>query len=312
MKTLSFTLLFTVLSFGGFAQWEDDFDFDLGDLEDIIDGDDPDDPWFLRGEFEEESLFIPLKSFESSVRGEYEIYQYLFRGGFIGMEVYEDDNLGRVLFMRSSESSFATDLLEEIKEESDSWESTQIVKYTENEEETAYNITEDGMGYTYYFEEFVVVQYDDYPGTVFYVFEKESFESVTSNEEELADEVNSESYSNYGFRKEMHPSLTTCEAILNRADNTCLQRGIQIMLAQAYICPDGLEPAQPLRVFVQFVIEKDGSFSEIEVARSSGNDRHDRAAMVAVTKMPRVMPALVGDLIPVRMQYSVPLTLRAR
>ena len=58
------------------------------------------------------------------------------------------------------------------------------------------------------------------------------------------------------------------------------------------------------RVFVGFVIEKDGSISSIKLLRGIGYDC-DEAAMDVVRKMPRWKPATQRGK-PVRVQYQLP------
>ena len=62
------------------------------------------------------------------------------------------------------------------------------------------------------------------------------------------------------------------------------------------------------RAVLQFIVEKDGGVSELQVIRSSGNDGLDRAAMAAV-RPSRFEPGRV-DGEPVRVRFAVPVTFR--
>jgi protein TonB len=60
------------------------------------------------------------------------------------------------------------------------------------------------------------------------------------------------------------------------------------------------------RVFVNFIIEKDGSISNVEIARSAHKLLDDEAERV-IKKLPRFAKPAYDDGKPVRMQYTVPI-----
>lgn len=59
-------------------------------------------------------------------------------------------------------------------------------------------------------------------------------------------------------------------------------------------------------VYVQFVIEQDGSINEVKIARSSGWKEYDNPAIEHVKAMPNWKPGY-QDGKPVRVQYVVPI-----
>ena len=60
------------------------------------------------------------------------------------------------------------------------------------------------------------------------------------------------------------------------------------------------------RVVCQFVVERDGSISNVEVLRSSGDMSLDREAVRLVRSMPKWAPGM-QDGKPVRVRYTIPL-----
>lgn len=61
------------------------------------------------------------------------------------------------------------------------------------------------------------------------------------------------------------------------------------------------------RPILQFVVERDGSLSNIEVIRSCGNEGLDRDAVSVVANMPKWTPGKQRG-IPVRVKYIIPVT----
>ena len=63
------------------------------------------------------------------------------------------------------------------------------------------------------------------------------------------------------------------------------------------------------RVFVQFIIEKDGSISEI---KTRGADKSlEKAALKIIKKLPKLIPGKANGK-PVRVPYSIPITWKLR
>ena len=63
------------------------------------------------------------------------------------------------------------------------------------------------------------------------------------------------------------------------------------------------------RVICQFTVNKDGSISDVEVVRSSGNESLDQEARRVVQSMPKWKPGLQRSK-PVRVRYTIPITFK--
>jgi protein TonB len=63
------------------------------------------------------------------------------------------------------------------------------------------------------------------------------------------------------------------------------------------------------RVICQFVIEKDGKVTDIQVVRSSGEPSLDKEAVRVINSMPKWKPGTQGGK-PVRVKYTVPVNFR--
>ncbi len=63
------------------------------------------------------------------------------------------------------------------------------------------------------------------------------------------------------------------------------------------------------RVICRFVVDKDGSITDIEVLRSSGDASLDNEAVRVIKSMPKWIPGMNKGK-PVRVQYSVPINFR--
>ena len=68
---------------------------------------------------------------------------------------------------------------------------------------------------------------------------------------------------------------------------------------------------QKHRVLVQFVVERDGSLTNIEVVQSSGVNELDRDAVAVVESMPKWKPGKQRGQ-PVRVKYTIPVTYRPK
>lgn len=65
------------------------------------------------------------------------------------------------------------------------------------------------------------------------------------------------------------------------------------------------------RPIVQFIVERDGSLSNIEVVRSCGIEELDKDAISVVENMPKWKPGKVRG-IPVRVKYTIPINYRPK
>ena len=63
------------------------------------------------------------------------------------------------------------------------------------------------------------------------------------------------------------------------------------------------------RVICSFVVDTDGSITDVEVARSSGDVSLDQEAIQVIQSMPKWQPAQ-QDGVPVRVRFSIPITFK--
>jgi protein TonB len=59
------------------------------------------------------------------------------------------------------------------------------------------------------------------------------------------------------------------------------------------------------KAMCQFVVERDGSISEVEIARSAGDKSLDKEALRLIKSMPKWKPGMQKGS-PVRVKYTVP------
>lgn len=67
------------------------------------------------------------------------------------------------------------------------------------------------------------------------------------------------------------------------------------------------------RVYIDFVVEKDGSLTGFKIAKSSGNSDLDEEALRVARRMPKFVPArkmIDGELRPVACQFKLPFHFR--
>lgn len=83
------------------------------------------------------------------------------------------------------------------------------------------------------------------------------------------------------------------------------QGALMQYLARVTYPPFARENDSEGTVYVQFIIEKDGTISDVKVARTSGHKVQDDAALEHVKAMPQWKPGYKYDQ-PVRVQYVVP------
>jgi protein TonB len=89
----------------------------------------------------------------------------------------------------------------------------------------------------------------------------------------------------------------------------CFQKKMQEHVAKNFVFP---EMARQMgisgKIFVNFVIEKDGSISNVTVARGVDKSLDDEAVRV-IKKLPKMQPAKQRGK-PVRMQFTMPINAR--
>jgi TonB family protein len=100
---------------------------------------------------------------------------------------------------------------------------------------------------------------------------------------------------------------TTVHAVVNQMPE--FPGGQQVLfdyLSKNIRYPDKANGAQG-RVIVTFVVEQDGSISNVVIAKSSGNKWLDQEGIRLIKSMPKWKPGrLKGEI--VRVKYSVPIT----
>lgn len=72
---------------------------------------------------------------------------------------------------------------------------------------------------------------------------------------------------------------------------------------------DPRETSKTLRIILQFVVEKDGSLTDIKVAKSSGDALFDKEVVRVISKMKKWQPALTNNMI-VRSTMNMPITIQ--
>lgn len=87
----------------------------------------------------------------------------------------------------------------------------------------------------------------------------------------------------------------------------CFQTKIQEHIIQNFTITRKMQKEPGGKVWVEFIIEKDGSISSTEVSRSSGNKLVDAEALRIVSSLPAMTPAIGENNTPVRMRYTVPI-----
>ena len=136
----------------------------------------------------------------------------------------------------------------------------------------------------------------------------ESTETDQSEEIEFVEKVEEETDEIFNFAVvENKPVYPGCEKFATEEERfNCFNQSIMTHIGKNFKFP---EMARQMgiqgRVFINFVIEKDGSISNVTVARSVDPLLDDEAVRV-VKKLPKFQPAKQRGK-PVRMQYTVPI-----
>lgn len=124
---------------------------------------------------------------------------------------------------------------------------------------------------------------------------------VIEVEEEVSDEV-----LNFAVVESV-PVFPGCEdAVTNDEKKACLQREIIRFVSSNFKFPEMARQMQVSgKVYVNFVFEKDGSVSNVIIARGV-EETIDAEALRVIKKMPRVQPAKQRGK-PVRMSFTLPI-----
>ncbi len=124
---------------------------------------------------------------------------------------------------------------------------------------------------------------------------------VIEMEEEVSDEI-----LNFAI-VENKPVFPGCENVPKSEETECFQRMISKHVASNFVFP---EMARQMgisgKVYVSFVIEKDGSISNVEVLRGVDKLLDDEAVRV-IKKLPKMIPAKQRGK-PVRMSFQMPIS----
>ena len=102
------------------------------------------------------------------------------------------------------------------------------------------------------------------------------------------------------------PLFRSCKNVLKSEQGICFQKKIQKHIINHFYYPKyaqnrGIQG----RVFIQFIIEKDGSISEI---KTRGPDKSlEDVAVKIIKKLPKLIPGKINGK-PVRVPYSIPIT----
>jgi TonB family protein len=88
------------------------------------------------------------------------------------------------------------------------------------------------------------------------------------------------------------------------------QQAMSQFLSESVVYPqDAYANGIQGRVICQFVVEKDGRVSDVQVVRSSGDSSLDKEALRVIKSMPNWTPGMLRDN-PVRVKYTIPINFR--
>ena len=102
------------------------------------------------------------------------------------------------------------------------------------------------------------------------------------------------------------PMFRSCKNVFKSQRIECFQNRMTKHIRKHFYYPKyAFNRGIQGRVFVQFIIEKDGSISEI---KTSGADKSlEKAALKIIKKLPKLIPGKANGK-PVRVPYSIPIT----
>lgn len=142
-------------------------------------------------------------------------------------------------------------------------------------------------------------------------FEFESTETDESEEIEIVEEVEEESDEVLSFAVvENKPVFPGCEDEPDEAARfKCFNASINKIVKKNFSYPEMAKQMQLSdKVWVSFVIEKDGSISNVAIARGQYEDLNNEAIRL-IKKLPKMKPAKQRGK-PVRMSYTVPINFK--
>ena len=102
------------------------------------------------------------------------------------------------------------------------------------------------------------------------------------------------------------PMFRSCKNVFKSQRRECFQNKMTKHIYKHFYYPKyAFNRGIQGRVFVQFIIEKDGSISEI---KTRGADKSlEKAALKIIKKLPKLIPGKANGK-PVRVPYSIPIT----
>ena len=102
------------------------------------------------------------------------------------------------------------------------------------------------------------------------------------------------------------PMFRSCKNVFKSQRRECFQNKMTKHIRKHFYYPKyAFNRGIQGRVFVQFIIEKDGSISEI---KTRGADKSlEKAALKIIKKLPKLIPGKANGK-PVRVPYSIPIT----
>lgn len=102
------------------------------------------------------------------------------------------------------------------------------------------------------------------------------------------------------------PIFPGCEEITDESEQfLCFQSSINEFIEDNFKTSQAMKQGSSGRAWVDFQIQKDGSVSNVQIARSSGNTLLDREAIRVISTLPTLTPP-TEDGEPVQMRYTVP------
>ena len=106
------------------------------------------------------------------------------------------------------------------------------------------------------------------------------------------------------------PMFRSCKNVFKSQRRECFQNKMTKHIYKHFYYPKyAFNRGIQGRVFVQFIIEKDGSISEI---KTRGADKSlEKAALKIIKKLPKLIPGKANGK-PVRVPYSIPITWKLR
>lgn len=138
----------------------------------------------------------------------------------------------------------------------------------------------------------------------------EHYNEIIEEDEESGSSENETTEESFNFTQVEHgPIAANCSETLSNEENSiCLQNTITQTIIDEFRFPAlAREAGIGGKVWISFIIEKDGSINYVSVVRSSGTPCIDLAALSALAQVPDFKrPARVGDRA-VRMSYAIPI-----